>query len=73
MAKKTKRTVVQHNERCKGCQYCRISCPAEAISVSSEVNAKGYNTMVIDQEKCTTCGACYTVCPDYVFELVEVA
>ncbi len=66
------RIVTQRNERCKGCLYCKISCPAGAISVSSQVNAKGYNTMEIDRKLCTTCGACYTVCPDYVYEIKEV-
>lgn len=69
---KNNRIVTQRNERCKGCLYCQISCPAGAISVSAQVNAKGYNTMVIDRELCTACGACYTVCPDYVYEIREV-
>lgn len=72
MRKKKARKVVQHNERCKGCLYCSIACPTDAISVSENVNGKGYNTMFIDEEKCTTCGTCYTVCPDYVYEIVEV-
>ena len=57
----------------QGCLYCSIECPADAISVSENVNAKGYNTMEIDREKCTTCGTCYTVCPDYVYEIIEGA
>ncbi len=72
MDKKKKRLVIQHTDRCKGCLYCSITCPEEALSVSSEVNEKGYNVMVIDHDKCTTCGTCYTVCPDYVYEIVEV-
>lgn len=72
MSSKKQRQVVQHTERCKGCLYCSIACPVEAISISDEVNAKGYNTMMIDKDKCTTCGTCYTVCPDYVYEIVEV-
>lgn len=43
------------------------------MSVSDNVNRKGYNTMEIDEEKCTKCGSCYTVCPDYVYEIVEGA
>jgi len=73
MAEKKAKKVVQHNERCKGCDYCRLACPKEAISVSEEINAKGYHTMVIDEEKCIKCGTCYTVCPDYVYEIIEVA
>lgn len=70
---KNKGLLIQHNERCKNCLYCSIACPAEAISVSSSVNNKGYNTMHVDSEKCIACGICYTVCPDYVFELVKEA
>ena len=33
------------------------------------VNAKGYNTIIVDEEKCVVCGMCYRVCPDYVFEI----
>lgn len=72
MGKIKKRQVIQHAERCKGCLYCSIACPEGAISVSSDVNGKGYNIMVVDHDKCSTCGTCYTVCPDYVFEIIEV-
>ena len=71
MDNKKNRAVVQNTERCKGCLYCSIACPMEAISMSQDTNSKGYNTMVIDKGKCTACGGCYTVCPDYVFEIVE--
>ena len=55
--------------RCKGCGYCINACPKGAIRVSDHVNAKGYNTIVVDEEKCVVCGTCYRVCPDYVFEI----
>jgi 2-oxoglutarate ferredoxin oxidoreductase subunit delta len=73
MAEKKEKRVVQYNDRCKGCDYCRLACPAEAISITEEINAKGYRTMKIDEELCTKCGACYLVCPDYVYEIIEVA
>lgn len=73
MKERKDRQVIQHMERCKGCLYCSIACPAEAISMSSDVNEKGYNIMKIDRDKCTTCGTCYTVCPDYVYEIIEAA
>ena len=44
-------------------------CPQEAIRESGHVNAKGYNTVEVDAEKCVVCGMCYRVCPDYVFEI----
>lgn len=55
--------------RCKGCGYCINACPKDAITKSAHVNAKGNNTIEIDEEKCIACGMCYRVCPDYVFEL----
>lgn len=55
--------------RCKGCYYCVKACPKEAISISKNVNSKGYVVIQVDEEKCVGCGLCYTVCPDYVFEL----
>jgi 2-oxoglutarate ferredoxin oxidoreductase subunit delta len=54
-------------ERCKGCLYCVESCKRNAISVSGESNAKGYNFVVVDQSACVSCGNCYRVCPDCVF------
>jgi 2-oxoglutarate ferredoxin oxidoreductase subunit delta len=56
--------------RCKGCGYCVAECPKEAISFGEHMNAKGYVTVVVDQELCIQCGSCYRVCPDYVFEIL---
>lgn len=55
--------------RCKGCGYCIRACKKEAIYVSGYVNLKGYNTIAVHEDKCIRCGACYRVCPDYVFEI----
>jgi phytoene dehydrogenase-like protein/NAD-dependent dihydropyrimidine dehydrogenase PreA subunit len=43
-------------ERCTGCGYCLLSCPAEAIT------SDGWAS--IDDDKCTQCGVCSTVCPN---------
>ena len=43
-------------DRCTGCGYCLLSCPAEAIT------SDGWAS--IDEEKCTQCGICATVCPN---------
>jgi len=57
-------------DRCKGCYLCMENCPKEAISVSGNVNAKGYEYIQVDDEKCVACGGCYQMCPDYVFEIL---
>lgn len=63
--------MVLHVEKCKGCKYCVKACPKQAISESAVYNKKGYAQMQVDTAKCVLCGACYTVCPDYVYEIVE--
>jgi NADH-quinone oxidoreductase subunit F len=42
--------------RCKGCQRCLEECAAAAISGQR----KGVH--IIDQQKCTKCGVCFSVC-----------
>ena len=56
--------------RCKGCYLCMEVCPKKAISVSEEVSKKGYTVIRVDQDLCIQCGACYKMCPDYVFEIL---
>lgn len=69
MGKEKNEKVYTNPVRCKGCYYCIHACPKEAIRISDHVNARGYNTIVVDADKCTVCGTCYRVCPDYVFEI----
>jgi NADH:ubiquinone oxidoreductase subunit F (NADH-binding)/ferredoxin len=52
------------NDRCTGCQLCKKSCPAEAVSGDRK------KRHTIDTDKCTKCGACRTVCK---FDAVTVA
>ena len=61
--------ILIHSERCKGCGYCVHFCPKSALSVSGEINEKGYAPVQVDAEKCVACGICYIMCPDYVFEV----
>lgn len=56
-------------ENCKSCGYCIRACKQGALSVSSEINGKGYAVVEVDQDKCIGCGICYTVCPDYVITI----
>lgn len=58
-------------ERCKGCGYCVSVCPKGALTMTNEINDKGYNFPAVDQEKCIQCSMCYRVCPDYVFEILK--
>lgn len=56
--------------RCKGCGYCVAECPKKALSFGTQMNAKGYVTVVVDEGLCIQCGSCYRVCPDCVFEIL---
>lgn len=60
------RYVVQVNpERCKGCELCRAVCPKKLITVSEQVNAKGYCPATVQrQEECIGCISCALICPD---------
>ena len=44
-------------DKCEACLICLRNCPAEAISGGKD------QIHVIDQSKCTKCGACFDVCP----------
>ncbi|MEG2037341.1 MAG: 4Fe-4S binding protein [Ruthenibacterium sp.] len=57
-------------ERCKGCYLCIANCKFSAISLSGQTNSKGSVTVQVNQDLCTQCGACYTMCPDLVFEIL---
>ncbi|UQZ89972.1 oxidoreductase [Deltaproteobacteria bacterium Smac51] len=68
-----KEKIITYPERCKGCHYCLSACKKGALSVSEFTNKKGHKAIEANAEKCVACGSCFTVCPDYVFELVEEA
>ncbi len=57
-------------ERCKGCYLCIENCKIGAIAMSDYTNIKGIVTVKVDQEKCVSCGNCYAMCPDLVFEIL---
>ena len=40
---------------------CVSSCPADALSVND-----GTGAVIVDEEKCTSCGACIKACPGQV-------
>ncbi|MGL4485269.1 MAG: 4Fe-4S dicluster domain-containing protein [Anaerovoracaceae bacterium] len=60
-----------HPNSCKACGYCVVNCPKSAVELEGLINEGGYQTPVVDEEKCITCGICFNVCPDYVYEIIE--
>ena len=58
-------------ENCKSCEVCMTNCPKGAISMTDEINSRGYKHITVDQGKCIGCGICYIVCPDAVFTIDE--
>lgn len=64
---KVKGAIVVDIEKCKGCEVCIDVCPADVISMSKDVNGKGYHYMYAQNpEECTGCTNCAVVCPDGV-------
>ena len=57
--------VLVDTERCKGCNLCAVACPLGLISLSKEVNMKGYNfARQVFDGRCNGCVSCAVVCPD---------
>lgn len=64
---KVKGAIVVDTERCKGCELCVAECPVNVISMSSDVNNKGYHyAYMANPDYCTGCTNCAVVCPDGV-------
>lgn len=51
---------------CKGCGLCVDACPLHIMELDgSRITAKGYHpAQCIDDERCTGCCSCATMCPD---------
>ena len=51
---------------CKGCGLCVDACPLHIVELDQDrINAKGYHPAhCIDDEACTGCTNCATMCPD---------
>jgi len=70
---KVKGAIVVNTERCKGCSLCIVACPSTVLSLSSEVNSKGYNfSYMANPDTCVGCSACAYVCPDACITVYRV-
>ena len=50
-------------DKCIGCKLCKSVCPADAISIGTEVKPKKKLPFLsIDPQKCVKCGACISKC-----------
>ena len=49
---------------CLGCGDCAAACQFGALSMDSQTGLP-----VVDEEKCTACGACVRACPKHIIEL----
>lgn len=64
----TRGTVTVDIERCKGCELCIPACRPGVLSMSTDVNGRGFAYPLL-VAGCTACKACFEVCPDFVFEV----
>jgi 2-oxoglutarate ferredoxin oxidoreductase subunit delta len=65
-----KGTVQIEEERCKGCALCIEFCPRDCLSLSEELNLKGYFVAAFDESTdCNACRSCALMCPDACIEV----
>ncbi len=53
-------------ENCKGCALCTEACPQNILSISKNLNNKGYHYSETVLDGCTGCSNCAIICPDGV-------
>ena len=70
---KIRGAVVVDIEKCKGCELCIVACPTNVLSMSKQVNGKGFHYSYMENpEACTGCTNCAQVCPDSVITVYRV-
>lgn len=60
------RRYITGEERCISCKLCEAICPAQAITIDSEIrldNSRKTSRYDIDLTKCIFCGFCQEACP----------
>lgn len=64
--------VTIRKESCKSCLYCVKFCPKKVLAVGKEVNSKGYQYAVAENEEaCIGCQFCAIMCPDAAIEVYK--
>ncbi len=71
--RKVKGKVVIDIQRCKGCELCTAACKEGALTLTQEINAKGYRFIVSNDDVCTGCVNCALVCPDAVITVYRTS
>ena len=70
---KVKGAIVVDTQICKGCEVFIPVCQENVISMSNEVNRKGYHYAYMkNPEACNGCTNCGTVCPDRAITVYRV-
>jgi len=70
---KIKGAIEVETDRCKGCDLCVKSCPFDVLSMSKEVNAKGYTYAYMSTpDNCNGCACCGLVCPDGCIRVYKI-
>ncbi len=58
-------------EYCKGCELCVHACPMQIISMTKEINLKGYfYARLHEPTKCIGCRICAITCPDVAIKVL---
>jgi 2-oxoglutarate ferredoxin oxidoreductase subunit delta len=70
---KNRGAVLIDTVKCKGCELCIEACPTDVLSMSHEVNAKGYHYAYMENaDQCTGCANCGIICPDGVISVYQM-
>jgi len=63
-----KRKVVIVSRLCKGCGICVDFCPMKVLEIS---NTSKLAPVLKDEMKCTRCGVCEIMCPEFAIFVVK--